>query len=200
LAQAKADGDVAAAQSAADRIAKINDDIGATTGKRDAVQAEESSAPKGLDALLAFQSAAKTKAQGLLADVKSLIGKGISRDLLTQLQGAGEAGQEQIHLLAEGTNEQIAQANADNLATQQALQEAGLAASAAQGVEAAILQEQANLLLADSVKQGLKELLDEQDKNTVVELHLDGHKILWSLKKIKRQNGGHLGLGDRDSD
>jgi hypothetical protein len=149
----------------------------------------EGEAPKTIQALLDAGQAGRNGAEGLLASVKTLIGKGLSRDLLDDLMSAGSSGMEQI-----------AQANADNLATQQALQEAGLAASAAQGVEAAIAQEQANLLLADSVKQGLKELLDEQDKNTVVELHLDGHKILWSLKKIKRQNGGHLGLGDRDSD
>jgi hypothetical protein len=160
----------------------------------------EGEAPKTIQALLDAGQAGRNGAEGLLASVKTLIGKGLSRDLLDDLMSAGSSGMEQIQLLATGTNEQIAQANADNLATQQALQEAGLAASAAQGVEAAIAQEQANLLLADSVKQGLKELLDEQDKNTVVELHLDGHKILWSLKKIKRQNGGHLGLGDRDSD
>jgi hypothetical protein len=160
----------------------------------------EGEAPKTIQALLDAGTAGRNGAEGLLASVKTLIGKGLSRDLLDDLMSAGSSGMEQIQLLATGTNEQIAQANADNLATQQALQEAGLAASAAQGVEAAILQEEANLKLAQGIKQGLKELLDEQDKNTVVELHLDGHKILWSLKKIKRQNGGHLGLGDRDSD
>jgi hypothetical protein len=147
-----------------------------------------------------FGAQRRANAEALSAAVQTLIGKGLSTDLIQQLMGAGEAGQEQIKLLASGTNEQIAQANADNLATQQALQAAGIAASAALGVDAAILQEQANIKLATDIKQGLKELLDEQDKNTVVELHLDGHRILWSLKKIKRQNGGHLGLGDKDND
>jgi hypothetical protein len=145
-----------------------------------------------------FGAQRRANAEALSAAVQTLIGKGLSTDLIQQLMGAGEAGQEQIKLLASGTNEQIAQANADNAATQQALQAAGIAASAALGVDAAIATEKANIKLATDIKDGLKELLDEQDKNTVVELHLDGHKILWSLKKIKRQNGGKLGLGDRD--
>jgi hypothetical protein len=160
----------------------------------------EGEAPATVQRMLDAGAQKRANAEALSAAVKSLIGKGLSTDLIQQLMGAGEAGQEQIKLLASGTNEQIAQPNADNLATQQALQEAGLAASAALGVEAAIAQEQANIALAQGIKDRLKELLDEQDKNTVVELHLDGHKILWSLKKIKRQNGGHLGLGDRDND
>jgi hypothetical protein len=158
----------------------------------------EGEAPASVQTLLDSGAQKRANAEALSAAVKSLIGKGLSTDLIQQLMGAGEAGQEQIKLLATGTNEQIAQANADNLATQQALQQAGLAASAALGVEAAIQREQANIKLATDIKDGLKELLDLQDKNTVVELHLDGHRILWSLKKIKRQNGGKLGLGDRD--
>ena len=110
--------------------------------------------------------------------------------------GAGEAGQEQIRLLAEGTNEQIAQANADSLATQMALQEAGLAVSEALGIEEAIRQEERDIKLAETIRTSWKELLDQENKNTIVELHLDGHRILWSLKKIKRQSGENLGLGD----
>jgi hypothetical protein len=128
-----------------------------------------------------------------------LISRGISRDLLTQLKDAGASGMDQISALASGTSEQIAQANADQAATQLALQEAGLAASKAQGIEDLIAQEKANIKLADTIRDNLKELLDQENKNTVVELHLDGHRILWSLKKIKRQNGGKLGLGDTDN-
>jgi hypothetical protein len=161
---------------------------------------DENGRPKasGLQALLDFQSNQRAKAEQLKGDVGTLIGKGISDSLLKQLQDAGEAGEEQIHALASATEEQIKQVNADNAATQLALQEAGMAASKALGVEAAIKQEERDIKLAQGIKGALKELLDEQDKNTVVELHLDGHKILWSLKKIKRQNGGKLGLGDRD--
>jgi TP901 family phage tail tape measure protein len=160
----------------------------------------EGEAPKTIQALLDAGAQSRQGAQSFLASVKSLIDKGLSKDLLHDLINAGEAGQDQINLLATGTAEQIQQANADNLATQMALQEAGLAASEALGIEESIRQEQANIKLADTIRDKLKELLDLQDKNTVVELHLDGHRILWSLKKIKRQNGGHLGLGDTDKD
>lgn len=157
-------------------------------------------APKGLDAIIAFGAAQRARAEGLRGDVQNLTAKGLSPALIRELMNAGEAGQEQIHLLASATEEQIAQVNADNAATQQALQEAGLAASKALGVEEAIKAAERDLKLAEDIRGKLKELLDQQDKNTVVELHLDGHRILWSLKRIKRQNGGHLGLGDSDKD
>jgi hypothetical protein len=188
----------------ADLIGKRDDIVNAFRGFAQSIfstdmSVGEGETPKGIQALLDFGAAQKTRAQTLLADVNSLISKGISSDLLTQLQGAGASGMDQISALASGTSEQIAQANADQAATQMALQQAGLAASAAQGVEAAIAQEQANIKLADTIRDNLKELLDQENKNTVVELHLDGHRILWSLKKIKRQNGGKLGLGDTDN-
>ena len=154
----------------------------------------EGEAPKTIQALLDAGAAGKAKAQGLLGDVKALISKGLSRDLLTQLQGAGESGMEQIHLLAQGTNEQIAQANADQAATMQALQEAGLAASAAQGIEAAIKQEERDLKLAKAVRDQLEELLRLQDKNTIVQLKIGGHVIQATLLELKRQSGQNLGL------
>jgi hypothetical protein len=195
LAKATADQEVDAAASAADRIKSIQDEIAKAGRQVGLLQAEDAAAPKGLDALLAFQANEKTKAQGLLADVNTLISKGISQDLLTQLQGAGSSGEEQIHLLAGATAEQLKQANDDNAATLAALQAAGLAASEAQGVEAAIRQEEANIKLADTIKGKLQELLDLQDKNTIVELHLDGQKIYVSLKKLKKQLGHGLDLG-----
>jgi hypothetical protein len=188
----------------ADLIGKRDDIVNAFKGFASSIfstdmSVGEGETPKGIQALLDFGAAQRTRAQTLLADVNTLISRGISRDLLTQLQGAGASGMDQISALASGTSEQIAQANADQAATQMALQEAGLAASKAQGIEDLIAQEKANIKLADTIRDNLKELLDQQDKNTVVELHLDGHRILWSLKKIKRQNGGKLGLGDTDN-
>jgi len=159
----------------------------------------EGEGPATIQKLLEAGAARKAKAQQLGSDVQSLLGKGLSKDLLQQMIDAGEAGAEQIHLLASGTQADIDQANADNQATRDALEAAGLAVGDAI-YGAGIAQEEANIKLADTIRDKLAELLDLQDKNTVVELWLDGHKILWSLKKIKKQNGGHLGLGDKDPD
>lgn len=175
-------------QADADKqIADIQGQIGG-------LQSEDAAQPRGIAALLAFQKKQRSNAEQLRGDVQSLIDKGISKDLLTQLQNAGESGEEQIHALASGTVDQIAQANADNAATLKALQDAGLAAAKAQGLDDAAKAEERAIKLADTVRDKLKELLDQENKNTVVELHLDGHKILWSLKKIKRQSGQPLGL------
>jgi phage-related protein len=176
---------------------------GATEGDREIVEAlheiaqlqkEEAGTPTGLGALLAFQSDARRKAEQLAASVQTLINKGLSTDLLRQLQGAGESGQEQINMLATASAEQIAQANADNHATQLALQQAGLAASAAQGVEAAIAQAERDLKLADGIRDKLAELLKQQDKNTIVQLNIDGKVLHVSLLKLKRESGRRLNL------
>ena len=160
----------------------------------------EGDAPAGIQRVLDFGSQMRDRAQSLLANVQSLIAKGLSRDLIQQLMGAGESGQDQIALLAGGTAEQIAQANADNLATQQALQAAGMEASKALGIEEDIRAAERDLQLAETIKAKMNELLAQQDKNTIVVLRLDGKDIQVSLKKLKRQNGGVLGLGDSDRD
>jgi hypothetical protein len=157
--------------------------------------AGEGEEPKGLAAILAFGAQQRANAEQLAANVKTLLAKGLSQDLIQQLVGAGEGGREQIALLAAGTAEDIRQANEDNAATVAALQEAGVAAGGAL-YDAAIAQEERDIKLADTIKGKLQELLDKQDENTVVELHLDGQVIHWSLKKLKRKLGHGLGLDD----
>jgi hypothetical protein len=135
----------------------------------------------------------RVNAEALAGNVQTLLSKGLSKDLLQQMIDAGQAGADQIALLASGTQDQINQANADNDATRAALEKAGLAVGdAIFGTQ--IAQEEANLKLADTIKGKLQELLDLQDKNTIVELHLDGQKIYVSLKKLKKQLGHGLDL------
>lgn len=135
----------------------------------------------------------RVNAEALAGNVQTLLSKGLSKDLLQQMLDAGQAGADQIALLASGTQDQINQANADNDATRAALEKAGLAVGdAIFGTQ--IAQEEANLKLADTIKGKLQELLDLQDKNTIVELHLDGQKIYVSLKKLKKQLGHPLDL------
>jgi hypothetical protein len=91
---------------------------------------EEGAPPKTIQALLAAGAAAKASAQQLLGDVTSLIGKGLSKTLLSELKAQGESGAEQIHLLASGTAAEIAQANADAAEAAALLKAAGLAVDA----------------------------------------------------------------------
>lgn len=151
--------------------------------------------PKSVTDLLAFQADQRARAETLRNSVGSLTSKGLSPDLIRQMLAAGQSGQDQINLLATATSDQIAQANADNLATQQALAAAGLETSKALGIEADIRATERDLRLADTIKTKLDELMKQQDKNTIVELHLDGQRIYVSLKKLRRQHGQGLGLG-----
>ena len=153
----------------------------------------EGEGPATIQKLLDAGRNRRARAEQLNADVQTLLSKGLSRDLIQQMLDAGESGAEQIRLLATGSAEQIALANADNDATRQALEAAGLAVGDALFGNA-IRQEEQYIKQADIIRDKLKELLDLQDKNTIVELHLDGHKIWVSLKKLKRQMNRPLEL------
>lgn len=67
---------------------------------------------KSLDSLMSFASAQRDKAQQLLSDIQTSLGKGLSKGLAAQLQAAGSAGAQQLHLLASATSAQIQQFNA----------------------------------------------------------------------------------------
>lgn len=173
-------------QSIVDSFKGMTESVfGASTGTEDS--------PASVDKLLSFQSAQRARAEQLSGDVGTLIGKGLSNDLIEQLKGQGASGMEQIHLLAGATDEQIRQLVADNAATQAALEAAGLKASDAL-IGEQIAQAERDVKLADLIRDKLAELLDKQDRNTVVELRLDGKVIHWSLKKLKRESGEELGL------
>ncbi len=149
--------------------------------------------PANAQSLVDHGATQRGKAETLNADVQKLIAMGLSKDMINQLIASGQSGMDQIHLLAGATAEQIAAVNANNAATQAALQAAGLAAADAVMGEQ-IAQAARDVALADSIRDKLKELMEQQDKNTVVQLVLDGKVLHASLLKLKKNKNSKLEL------
>jgi phage-related protein len=149
--------------------------------------------PTGVAAMQAFAQQQRAQAEQLQADVKGLLGKGLSQDLIKQLAAQGESGIAQIHALAGADTATIHQFDVDNAATQAALKAAGmLAANDIYSQDIRDAQHQENI--AQGIAKGLKAVLDQQDKNMTILVTLDGHEIHASLRRIRRQTGQGLGL------
>lgn len=149
--------------------------------------------PATAQSIVDFGAGQRAKAEQLNANIGALIAKGLSKDLIQQMVDQGQSGIDQINTLATATDAQIQALNANNAATVQALTAAGLTTANA------LLQDQIDgaardVALADSIRDKLAELLDKQDKNTIVQLNLDGKIIRASLLRLKRESGKELGL------
>lgn len=190
-----------------DHIKKKQDDLAALLDRRQSIvdsfrgmagnvfgqDTSSEGSPASVQKLLDFQANQRARAQQLSTDVGTLVGKGLSKDLIQKLIDSGAQGMDQIRLLADATDAQIRELGVLNQETQDALAAAGLKASDAL-IGAAITQAQADVALADTIRDKLRELLDEQDKNTIVQLILDGKVLHASLKRLKRESGKKLEL------
>lgn len=149
--------------------------------------------PASVDKLLEFQANQRSRAEQLSGSVGTLVAKGLSKDLIEQMISSGSSGVDQINLLATAADDQIRALVENNRATQAALEAAGLKASDAL-IGEQIQQAERDVKLADDIRDKLRELLDAQDKNTVVQLILDGKTLHASLKRLKRESGKSLEL------
>lgn len=153
---------------------------------------EDGSGPTA-QGLVDFSGQQRSQAEQLQADVAALVSKGLSNDLIDQMVSQGQSGIAQIHALASATDEQIRAVNANNAATQAALEAAGLkAADAVVGEQ--IKQAERDVKLADTIRDKLAELMKEQDKNTVIQIKLSGRTLQASLLQLKRETGQNLEL------
>jgi hypothetical protein len=151
------------------------------------ISSQEGAPPATIQRLLDFQAQMRTNAEQLAANVKTLTDRGLSKDLIQQLVGAGESGQAQIALLAGGSAEQIAQANRDNAATQAALTAAGLTASRGLGVDADIREEQRNIRLAKAIEDALDRWAEKKGKQVDrYVFELKGRDLVATLEKHQR--------------
>lgn len=130
--------------------------------------------------MVAWQQQQAARAQQLAADVKNLVGRGLSKDLIQQLAASGEAGIDQIRALAMGSQGDIEALNSLNQQTADALHEAGLAAGGAlfdekiAAAEDELLKAQQGL--ADAVAAALGDVSIE------AHIHLEGKDIIQSVK------------------
>jgi hypothetical protein len=149
--------------------------------------------PASVQKLVDFSGDQRARADQLNASVGALISKGLSRDLIQQMIDQGQSGVDQINLLATATDDQIRQLNANNAATTAALAAAGLRAADAM-LKDQIDGAQRDVALADTIRDKLAELLEKQEKNTVIQIKLGGRTIHATLRQLKRELGQKLEL------
>lgn len=147
----------------------------------------------GIEGLLAFQAQQKARAVKLMRNMRRLTKMGVSRSVINQMAAGGESGMSQINALAHGTKGDVARFNSLTAGTNRALTKAGMIAG--NDIYGDRIQDaRRDFNTAQAIKKALKELLNQQDKNTVVQLHIDGRVLHASLRRLKRSNGTNLGL------
>ena len=124
--------------------------------------------PKGVGSLIAFEQKQAQQATQLMADVQAVIGMGLSKSLVTQLQSQGTSGAAALHAIATGGAGNIATLNALDAQTQAALQAAGM--KAGNFVRGGNID--ADLAAAQRREELLKQILDTlQKKEHKIEIH-----------------------------
>lgn len=144
--------------------------------------------------ILAYQTQQRAQAQQLQGDIARLVRMGLSKDLISQMVNSGASGMANIHALASGSVADVRQLNALNSQTNAALGAAGMAAGGAlYNNQIAAATRDRNTAVA--IRRELEAWRREQDKNTMVVIHLEGRTLQASLLQLKRKNGNKpLGL------
>lgn len=156
--------------------------------------AEGNDVAPGTSSLIGYQSQQLAQAQQLKGDISKLLKMGLSKSLIMQMVNAGPSGMANIHALAQGSAADVAQLNSLNAQTNAALTAAGSAAGGSL-YNAQIHEATKDRNAAQSIAHEIEKMLRKQDKNTIVEIHLEGKTLQMSLLQLKRNNGGKkLGL------
>jgi hypothetical protein len=143
--------------------------------------------------ILDYQKQELAKAKKLATDIQKLVGMGLSKDLLEQLQSSGASGIAQIGALASASAAQIAELNALNAGTMGTLTGAGM--TAGNSVYGAQIQTaKDNLAEAKEIKAVLQQIRDDRkgDKGTVT---VKGTDIVIALKRLERATGTQILAG-----
>lgn len=143
--------------------------------------------------ILAFQQQKASGASALKTNIAALIGKGVSKSVLEQLASGGDSGLAQIDALAHASASQIDAFNKLVAATNANIAAAANLTGSAM-FDPAIAAAKRDQAAAQAIVKELKKLLDKQDKNTVVQLIIDGKVLKTSLLELKRKSGSNLGL------
>jgi hypothetical protein len=142
----------------------------------------------GANALVAFEQQQATQAAQLLADIKNVASRGLSKALISQLQAQGTSGAEALHALATGSTDQIRQLNSLNAQTTASLQAAGLLAG--NTVRGGNITTDINSAAAEDarIERILKKLRHLQGDDVVV-IQIDSETIIKAIKKRNKRKG-----------
>jgi TP901 family phage tail tape measure protein len=190
-----------------DQVSKIND----LTAKRNGLLSGFSSSVFGatfqdaegndragsVQDLIAYQQQQQAQAAQLQADIKSLISKHTSKNLIQQMLSEGASGIANIHTLAGATASQIATINQANAAAQSSLVGGSQAAAevVTPGIGSQIAQAKRDKATAEAMAAEFRKVLREEKKDTHVYVEIDGHTLHTLLLKERQKKRAGLGLG-----
>lgn len=193
-------------QKVTDKVASTRDKLAEVTGKRNdfaagfqsfstsifgrdvGQDAEGNANPESVKGIRQFAAIQRMNADKLAKNVQRLVNLGLSKSLLTQLQGQGASGIAQINTLGKSaTRSDIAFLNAQDKATTAANQRAGMAAAnAIYGADVAKAKRDADTAkaIADAVHKALK---DNLDGKLVAEVR--GDKLIFVIRQEQKKHG-----------
>lgn len=166
--------------------------FGSSVFGADMTDPETGESTASVQSILAYQQAQKAKAMKLQADVKRLVGLGLSKSLITQLQAGGEAGMAQISALAAGASRaDIANLNAGDRATTSALSAAGMTAGNAiygDQIKAAAKADKQNKALLDKLEEVRRDLAKKQEATVTIK----NGAIVVAIRNVEKETGRKL--------
>lgn len=125
--------------------------------------------------------------------VQALIGKGVSEGVLKDLLSGGQAGFDQIKLLAGADKAQLAEFNKlTQIADSNLLKAGGLVGGALLNDDIAAAQRDQKAV--ERITKALEDALRKHDENTTVVVQIGEEKILTVLRRLKRNMREELGL------
>jgi TP901 family phage tail tape measure protein len=146
--------------------------------------------------LLTFATQQRDQQVQLQDDIAALAKNHISKNLLDQLLNEGSAGIANIHILAGGTAQQIAQFNALNAQTLAAGAAGGNTISSALGINSQIASAEHDKAVGEAMANRLDHILRAHaHQHVTVEVYLDGHQVHTVLLKERQKKRAGLGLG-----
>lgn len=146
--------------------------------------AEGNQMPLTMADILAQSRGERAKADSVNKDVATLIGLGMSTDLIAQMQAQGESGIEALHVLAGASKEEIAELNANQAATMKAYGEAGMDA-ASKVYDAQIKAAEADKVLAASLVEAVSAFKNLENVKFIVK----GDDLVAVIKKRDKDRG-----------
>jgi hypothetical protein len=158
------------------------------TFKADSIFGVDLSEGGGVGKLIDFQAKQAAQASQLLADIQNVASRGLSKDLIAQLQSQGTSGALQLRAIAMGSDGQIGQLNALNAQTSSSLSAAGmLAGNTVRGgsIDADIKAAERQEKMLDRLVKKLEDLQD--GKYLIVEI--EGEQIVKAIKKRNKRKG-----------
>lgn len=181
-----------------EKLSRLNDTragFAATFGAENLFGTDVSGAngsPGGIAALVTAASNRATQARQLEADVQTVIGRGLSKSLVKQLQSQGASGAAALHALATGSPAQIAQLNAFDRATSDALRAAGISAGnyvRGGSINADIARARKQDHVLNLLEHHLRELAHHERKGETIVVKIGDDAIIKAINRYEHRKG-----------